>query len=115
MSSRCARWRDGGSKRKKKPLRPSKPSRPRRSDIYKRCEAEWESRRRDKGGDWLIAEPGLEVKARPFLATLKRLGYVTQDQRIFELYSALVASDLVDHKSGRWASGLDISRTPTPK
>jgi hypothetical protein len=103
---------------KEKPFRPSKPSLSRkpRSDIYKRCKAEWESNRQnpDKGsGDYLIDPPELEMQARPFLATLKRLGYVTQDQRCFELHSALVTGDLVDHKSGRWTSRLNLAHPDT--
>jgi hypothetical protein len=54
---------------------------------YEAFRAEWERRRKapDRGGgEWLVDKPELPVDPVPFLQTLRRLGYVTQDRRFME-------------------------------
>ena len=55
------------------------------------------------GGDWLVDKPDLSMDAAPFLRTLRRLGYVTQDQRYFDLHRDLMSSGMIDRATGKWS------------
>lgn len=71
---------------------------------YDRCKARWEKRERGpSGGDWLVDQPELPLDAVPFLATLRILGYQTQDPRFHELHRDLIASGLIDQATGKWS------------
>ena len=108
----------------------------RRSEVYKRCKAEWERRRRSTakapssspgstewksgfiardprpgerergGGDWLVYKPELLLDAATFLATLRRLGYHLQDQRCLDLHRDLVTGGLIDPATGKWSGQM---------
>jgi hypothetical protein len=82
---------------------------------YEAFRAEWERRRckaRDRrGGEWLVDKPDLPVDPLPFLQTLRRLGYLTQDGRFIELHRYLIGSDLIDPATEKWSLvGTKISR-----
>jgi hypothetical protein len=73
---------------------------------YEAFRAEWDRRRKapDRGGgEWLVDKPELPVEPLPFLQTLRRLGYVTQDDRFIELHRYLMASDLIDPATKKWS------------
>jgi hypothetical protein len=73
---------------------------------YEAFRAEWERRRKapDRGGgEWLVDKPDLVVDPLPFLQTLRRLGYVTQDNRYIELYRHLMGSGLIDRATEKWS------------
>ena len=73
---------------------------------YDELRAEWERRRTDPdrgGGDWLVDKPELALDAAPFLATLRRLAYQTQDPGLFDAHRKLITSDLIDRKTGKWS------------
>ena len=94
-----------------------------RSTVYNECKARWEGRAEERkkarsrggtGGDWLIDKPEFEMNAQPFLATLKRLGYVTQDRRYLDLLRDLIAGDLIDRGTGKWARwGTTLAQSDT--
>lgn len=96
------------SKKAKKPKKPEPDAR------YKAFAREWEQRRKKPdrgGGEWLVERPELPVEPLPFLQTLRRLGYLTQDDRFIELHSALMTSDLIDPATGTWSLfGTEITR-----
>jgi hypothetical protein len=81
---------------------------------YEAFRAEWERRRKAPdhgGGEWLVDKPKLPVDPLPFLQTLRRLGYVTQDVRFIELHGALMGSDLIDPATGKWSLfGTELAR-----
>jgi len=54
------------------------------------------------GSDWLIHKPELPLDAIRFLATLRSLGALRQDQRYLDLHGELVSSGLIDRKTGKW-------------
>jgi hypothetical protein len=73
---------------------------------YEAFRAEWERRRKapDRGGgEWLVDKPELPIDPLPFLQTLRRLGYVTQDNRFIELHRYLMGSDLIDPETKQWS------------
>jgi hypothetical protein len=73
---------------------------------YEALRAEWERRRNapDRGGgEWLVESSEASVDPLPFLQTLRRLGYVTQDDRFIELHSALMGSSLIDPATKKWS------------
>jgi hypothetical protein len=73
---------------------------------YKELAAEWDRRRKnpDRGaGDWMVDKPDLPMDAVPFLLTLRRLGYVTQDRRYTDLHRDLIKSGLIDRMTGKWS------------
>jgi hypothetical protein len=73
---------------------------------YEAFRAEWERRRKapDRGGsEWLVAQAELPVDPLPFLQTLRRLGYLTQDDRFIELHRDLMLSALIDSATGTWS------------
>jgi hypothetical protein len=73
---------------------------------YEAFRAEWDRRRNapDRGGgEWLVEKPELPVDPLPFLQTLRRLGYVTQDDRFIELHRDLMGSELIDPATGKWS------------
>jgi hypothetical protein len=77
-----------------------------RDARYEAFRAEWERRRKapDRGGgEWLVDKPEMPVDPLPFLRTLRRLGYVTQDHRFIELHRYLMASDLIDPATEKWS------------
>ena len=82
--------------------------------LYEAFRAEWERRRKapDRGGgEWLVDKPDLPVDPLPFLQTLRRLGYLTQDRRFIELHRYLMGSDLIDPATEKWSLlGAKISR-----
>jgi hypothetical protein len=45
----------------------------------------------------------LPVDPLPFLQTLRRLGYLTQDDRFIELHRDLMLSALIDSATGTWS------------
>lgn len=81
---------------------------------YEAFRAEWERRRKapDRGGgEWLVEKPELPVDPLPFLQTLRRLGYITQDDRFAELHRDLMGSALIDSATGTWSLfGTEITR-----
>jgi hypothetical protein len=81
---------------------------------YEAFRAEWERRRNapDRGGsEWLVDKPELPVDPLPFLQTLRRLGYVTQDDRFIELHRHLTGSALIDPATGTWSLfGTELTR-----
>ena len=84
--------------------RPHK-KRPKATSRHDECRAAWTSRKHDPdhgGGDWLLDKPDLPMDAGPFLATLRRLGYITRDQRYTELHRELVYGGMIDAK-GNWS------------
>jgi hypothetical protein len=96
------------------PKKAKKPKKPEPDALYKAFSAEWERRRQapDRGGgEWLVERTKLPVDPLPFLQTLRRLGYLTQDDRFIELHSALMGSDLIDPATGKWSlSGTELAR-----
>ena len=73
---------------------------------YEAFRAEWERRRKAPergGGEWLVDKPELPVDPLPFLQTLRRLGYVTQDNQFIELHRHLMGSDLIDPTTKQWS------------
>ena len=96
------------------PKKGKKPEKPEPDAIYKAFSAEWERRRNAQdrgGGEWLVERPKLPVDPLPFLQTLRRLAYVTQDDRFAELHSALMKSDLIDPATGTWSLfGTELAR-----
>ena len=96
------------------PKKAKKPKKPEPDARYKAFSAEWAQRRnaQDRGGsEWLVDRTKLPVAPLPFLQTLRRLGYATQDDRFIELHSALMASDLIDPATETWSLfGTEITR-----
>lgn len=94
---------------------PRAPRKAKKRNRYADFAAEWDRRREHRGaGDWLIDKPELALDAVPFLQTLRRLGYVTQDGRFAELHRVVMNSDLVDHATGHWSRpGLMLSNPLT--
>jgi len=76
---------------------------------------EWERRRKGPdrgGGDWLVERPDPPVDPLPFLQTLRRLFYFTQDSRFIELHRHLIGSDLIDPVTEKWSLfGTKLTRT----
>ena len=90
------------------PKKAKKSKKPEPDARYKALAAEWEQRRKapDRGGsEWLVDRAELPVDPLPFLQTLRRLGYLTQDDRFIELHSALMRGDLIDPATGKWSLG----------
>jgi len=93
-----------------------------RSKVYSERKARWEARAAERkkarphgtGGDWLIDKPELEMDAVTFLKTLRCLGRMTQDQRCFDLHRDLIAGDLIDPATGKWARwGTTLAQSDT--
>jgi hypothetical protein len=89
---------------------PRKPKNPKeRGKPDARFEAfrdEWEQRRKapDRGGsEWLVERPDLPVDPVPFLQTLRRLDYFTQDHCFIELHRHLIVSRLIDLPKEKWS------------
>lgn len=98
----------GRPKSKRKGKRQPKPTAKRRATAtsrYDQLAADWKRRAHDSdhgGGDWLVDKPDLPMDAVPFLMTLRRLSYVTQDRRYFDLHGELLHGGLIDAK-GKWS------------
>ena len=59
-----------------------KPKKPEPDALYKALSAEWEQRRNPQdqsGSEWLVDRAEMPVAPLPFLQTLRRLAYLTQD------------------------------------
>ena len=84
---------------------------------YDECKAEWQRRQKDPdrgAGDWLVDKPDLSLDAAPFLKTLRRLGFVTQDNRYFDLHRDLMLSGMIDAK-GKWSRYGTVLAHPDTK
>jgi hypothetical protein len=79
---------------------------------YEALRAEWERRRKTPdraGGEWLVEKPDLPVDPMPLLQTLRRLSYLTGDNRFTEWRSHLMG--LIDPATGQWSlSDTKIAR-----
>ena len=94
-----------------------------RSTVYNECKARWEGRAEERkkarpkggtGGDWLIDKPKMKMNAVPFLATLRLVGHLTKDRRWFDRHRDLLASDLIDPATGKWARwGTTLAQSDT--
>jgi hypothetical protein len=85
------------------PHKPKKAEKKR--DRYAEFAARWEQRRKEPdrgGGEWMVDRPKLPVAPRPFLQTLRQLGYIMPDRRFIELHADLVARGPIDFEADTW-------------
>jgi hypothetical protein len=64
------------------------------------------------GGDWLVDPPELPLDAVSLVATLRVLAYHLQDQRYHDIRRDLIASGMIDLKTGKWSRWGTVLASP---
>jgi hypothetical protein len=89
-------------KREPRPGGKSRSSKADEPGSYEHSRAEWESHRSEhRGSAWLIDAPELAADAGAFLATLRRLGFLTQNKRYHEVRDMVLDAGMV-LRTGKW-------------